>query len=84
MFPLLGQILLYPATFSISNFHICDGSLLDIRLNLALFSILRTNYGGDGVTTFGLPNCLNTPVITANGQKMYYYICIAGTYPESY
>ena len=84
MFPLLGQLILYPVNFSFGNFHICNGSILDIRSNVALYSVIGTTFGGDGVSTFALPNCINTPVITENGEKMYYYICIAGTYPKSY
>lgn len=39
-----------------SGWHFCDGSTLPIAQNEALFAILGTTYGGDGVTTFGLPD----------------------------
>lgn len=38
------------------NWHICDGTLLPINNNEALYSLIATTYGGDGVTTFGLPD----------------------------
>ncbi|MDF2934567.1 MAG: phage tail protein [Chryseobacterium sp.] len=52
----IGEIRLFAANFAPKNWWYCDGSLLAIRSNTALFSILGTTYGGDGKTTFGLPN----------------------------
>lgn len=52
----LGEIRLFAANFAPKSWWYCDGSLLAIRSNTALFSILGTTYGGDGVNTFGLPN----------------------------
>ncbi|MGL6039195.1 MAG: phage tail protein [Soonwooa sp.] len=45
--------------FTPSGWHECDGALLPINENEALFSLLGTTYGGDGQTTFVLPNAQN-------------------------
>jgi microcystin-dependent protein len=52
----VGEIRLFAAGFAPKNWSYCNGSLIAIRSNTALFSILGTVYGGDGKTTFGLPN----------------------------
>lgn len=52
----IGQILTVPFNFPPSGFAFCQGQLLPIAQNQALFSLLGTTYGGNGVTTFALPN----------------------------
>ena len=52
----IGQIKLFGGNFAPRDFAFCDGSLLPIAQYTALFSLLGTTYGGDGRTTFGLPN----------------------------
>lgn len=54
--PFLGEIRLSPLPFAIKDWALCDGQLLPINQNQALFSLLGTTYGGDGVTTFALPD----------------------------
>lgn len=54
--PFLGEIRLFPYTFAPVNWHLCDGSLLSIAEYDALYTLLGTTYGGDGVTTFALPD----------------------------
>jgi microcystin-dependent protein len=54
--PYLGQIELYGFNFAPRGWAICAGQIIPIQQNTALFSILGTNYGGNGTTTFGLPN----------------------------
>ncbi len=54
--PTLGQIAMFAGNFAPRGWAFCDGSLLPINSNTALFSILGTTYGGDGRTTFGLPD----------------------------
>jgi microcystin-dependent protein len=54
--PFIGQIMIVPYTFAPRNWAECDGQLLSIAQNQALFSLLGTNYGGDGSSTFGLPD----------------------------
>ncbi|HZZ21748.1 MAG TPA: tail fiber protein [Roseiarcus sp.] len=55
--PYLGQIVACAENINDPNgWALCDGQLLPIDLNQALFDLLGTTYGGDGVTTFALPN----------------------------
>lgn len=54
--PFLGQIIMFGGNFAPRGWALCDGQLLAISSNSALFSILGTTYGGDGRTTFGLPD----------------------------
>lgn len=54
--PFLGQIKIFGSNFAPRNYAFCDGQLLPIAQYTALFSILGTTFGGDGRTTFGLPN----------------------------
>lgn len=56
MDPILGQIMLVGFTFVPRGWAACDGQLLPIMQNQALFSLLGTTYGGDGRTTFALPD----------------------------
>ena len=52
----LGQVMLTGFNFAPPGFALCNGQLLPINQNQALFSLLGTQYGGDGVNTFALPN----------------------------
>jgi microcystin-dependent protein len=52
----IGQIILFAGNFAPRNWAFCQGQLISIAQNTALFSILGTTYGGDGRTTFGLPD----------------------------
>lgn len=52
----MGQIMLSGFGFAPRNFAMCNGQLIGISQNTALFSLLGTYYGGDGVRTFGLPD----------------------------
>ena len=52
----LGQILMVGFTFAPAGWALCNGQLLSISQNAALFSLLGTSYGGDGRNTFALPN----------------------------
>ncbi|MGQ4582320.1 tail fiber protein [Lysobacter sp. F60174L2] len=52
----LGQIMLTGFNFAPRGFATCDGQLLPIAQNQALFALLGTQYGGNGTTTFGLPD----------------------------
>ena len=54
--PFIGEIMLFGGTFAPRGWAFCDGQLLAISSNTALFSLLGTTYGGDGRTTFGLPD----------------------------
>lgn len=54
--PFLGELRLMSFNFPPKGWAQCDGKLLQINTNQALFSLLGTMYGGDGRTTFGLPD----------------------------
>ena len=53
--PFIGEVRWFAGNFAPRGWALCDGQLLPISGNEALFSILGTTYGGDGRTTFGLP-----------------------------
>ena len=66
--PFLGEIKMVGFNSAPRNFANCDGQLLAIYLNSALFSLLGTTYGGDGRTTFGLPDLRGrVPLHTGTG-----------------
>lgn len=66
--PFIGEVKIISWNFPPKGWAFCNGQLLPINQNQALFSILGTTYGGDGRTTFGLPNLQGRmPVHTGNG-----------------
>ncbi len=54
--PFIGQIIMFGGNFAPVGYALCNGQLLPISQNTALFSLLGTTYGGNGTTTFALPN----------------------------
>ncbi|WP_051305581.1 phage tail protein [Desulfogranum mediterraneum] len=54
--PFIAQIIMFGGNFAPRNWAFCDGQILPISQNTALFSLLGTTYGGDGRTSFGLPD----------------------------
>ncbi|PNQ72805.1 phage tail protein [Hanstruepera neustonica] len=74
--PFIGEIRMFGGNFAPSGWAFCDGQLLPINQHQALFSLLGTTYGGDGRTTFGLPDLRgrfamhagNGPGLTARPQ----------------
>jgi microcystin-dependent protein len=54
--PFIGDIRMFGGTFAPSGYATCSGQTIAISQNPALFSLLGTTYGGDGVTTFNLPD----------------------------
>ena len=54
--PFLAEIRIFAGNFAPRGWAVCNGQLLPISQNTALFSLLGTQYGGDGKTTFALPN----------------------------
>ena len=55
----VGEVRMFGGNFPPTGWALCNGQLLPISQNTALFSLLGTNYGGDGKTTFGLPNLIH-------------------------
>ena len=54
--PFIAEVRIFAGNFAPRGWAFCDGQLLPISPNTALFSLLGTTYGGNGQTTFGLPN----------------------------
>jgi microcystin-dependent protein len=54
--PFIGQVMMIGFTFAPRGWALCDGQILPIAQNTALFSLLGTTYGGNGTTTFALPD----------------------------
>lgn len=67
MEPFIGQIILFAGNFDIRGYASCNGQIMSIAQNTALFSILGTTYGGNGQTTFALPD-LRGRVPISQGQ----------------
>jgi microcystin-dependent protein len=73
--PFLGNVILFGGNFAPVGWALCDGSLLDISQNSALFSLLGTTYGGDGVNTFGVPDLRGRiPVHQGQGGGLSNYV----------
>jgi microcystin-dependent protein len=54
--PFLGEIRMFGGNFAPVDWALCNGQLLSVAENAALFNLIGTTYGGDGVSTFGLPD----------------------------
>ena len=73
---LLGEVKLFGGFFVPERFLLADGLLLQIVDNIQLFSIYGTNFGGDGRTTFGIPD-----LTAITPPDMIYMVCADGTFP---
>ena len=72
--PYLGEIRLFAGNFAPRNNAYCNGQLMNISQNSALFSLLGTTYGGNGTTTFGLPDFRGrVPVSQGQGNGLSNY-----------
>ncbi|MFP5501791.1 MAG: phage tail protein [Candidatus Sericytochromatia bacterium] len=83
----IGDVLLWAPSFVPRNWMACEGQLLPINQHQALFSLLGTQYGGNGQTTFALPDMRDpgNPGYHKGfgpGQPVKYIICIMGIYPS--
>src|SRR5437899_10373166 len=54
--PFIGEILMFAGNFAPAGWAFCNGALIPISENDALFNLIGTTYGGDGLNTFALPN----------------------------
>ena len=69
--PMIGEVRFFAGNFAPRGWALCDGQLLDISQNQALFSILGTTYGGDGRTNFALPDMRGrSPVHAGTGPGL--------------
>ena len=77
----LSVIKLYAGSFVPKGYLLCDGRLMSINENQALFSLLGTIYGGDGRTNFALPK-ITAPSSNGDENSLKYIICVQGVYPQ--
>ncbi|MCB0839347.1 MAG: phage tail protein [Bacteroidetes bacterium] len=68
MEPTMGEIRMFAGNFAPRSWAFCEGQLLSIAANQALFSILGTMYGGDGRTTFALPDLRGRVPVSATSN----------------
>ena len=69
--PFVAEIRIFPFNFPPKGWAFCNGQLLPISQNTALFSLLGTTYGGDGKSTFALPDMQdNAPMHPGQGQGL--------------
>jgi microcystin-dependent protein len=64
--PFVAEIRIFPFTFAPRGWAFCDGQLMPISQNTALFSLLGTIYGGDGKATFAIPNLKGSAAMHPN------------------
>jgi microcystin-dependent protein len=74
---IVAEVKLFPSACAPTDWSTCEGQLIPIGSNTALFSLLQTTYGGDGETNFALPDFskLSPP-------GLQYFICTVGVYPS--
>jgi microcystin-dependent protein len=69
--PFIGEIKIVSFNFAPQGWSFCNGQLLPINQNQALFSLLGTQYGGNGQTTFALPDLRGkVPIMQGNGHNV--------------
>ena len=69
--PFVAEIRIFPFNFAPKGWAFCNGQLMPISQNTALFSLLGTTYGGDGKSTFALPDMQgNAPMQPGQGQGL--------------
>lgn len=73
--PYVGEIRMFGGNFAIAGWAFCDGSLLPISENTTLFQLIGTTYGGDGQSTFALPDLRGrVPVHQGTGPGLSSYV----------
>jgi len=76
----VGQICYFPWTWPPRGWARCDGQFLSVSQNQILYSLIGTEYGGDGRASFALPKI--DPIKTSKDGNIYAYIALDGTYPS--
>jgi Microcystin-dependent protein len=80
--PFVGTIQTFAFGYAPEGYLLCDGSLLPVTTEyFSLFSLIHNEFGGDGVTTFALPNMLGSTQLKVTSGYMCYYIAYQGLYP---
>ena len=83
MEPMLGEVKYFAGDFAPRTWAFCQGQLLPIAENTALFSILGDTYGGDGRTTFALPKLEDLKTVNqGNNRGVKAIIALEGVYPS--
>lgn len=80
----MGSVSLQAFPWAMSGWALATGSMLSIEQNDSLYSLIGTYYGGNGMTTFALPN-VTVPVLVDDqgaGNEMSFQISLNGTYPD--
>ena len=72
--PYVGEIRMFPGNFAPQGWAMCDGSLIAISENETLFNLIGTTYGGDGQTTFALPDLRGRAPIHMGTNVATYFI----------
>jgi microcystin-dependent protein len=73
--PFIGEIRMFGGNFAPSGWSFCNGALVGVSQNEALFNLLGTTYGGDGQNTFGLPDLQGrVPVNQGQGGSLSNYV----------
>lgn len=75
--PFLGQIELFPYGYAPMGWILCNGALLNIQQNSALYALLGIRFGGNGSSTFGIPNLSGAEPI----PNTAFYIATQGLFP---
>lgn len=75
---IIGEIKLFAFPFAPTGWMSCEGQVLPITSYKDLFSLIGTTYGGDGKTSFALPNLKGVEPV----PQMKYYIAVQGIYPD--
>jgi microcystin-dependent protein len=70
--PLLGEVKLFAGNFAPAGWAFCNGQLLTIAQNTALFSLLGVSYGGNGVTVFALPDLRGATAVSSGPATVGY------------
>jgi microcystin-dependent protein len=76
--PFLGQIELFPYNFAPMNWMPCEGQSIQITQNQALFALIGTTFGGDGQTSFQLPNLKGKEP----APGLQYCLAMQGIFPQ--
>lgn len=82
--PYMGSVSLLAFSWAMSGWALATGSLLNIDQNDSLYSLIGTYYGGNGTTTFALPNVTLPVLVEDQGadNDMSFQIALNGTYPD--
>lgn len=78
MEPLLGQIQLFPYNFTPEGWLFCEGQLLNIENYTALYALVGTQFGGNGIRTFAIPDLKGKEPI----PNTHYCIAVSGSFPN--